>query len=252
MIEMPMSNQNRVRLRREISHSLCDSRHVRSNARAERNTQKINTRKVGIDQQSAPVELELVTICTQGTSRALRSVALRQRPLQSDQYKNAAPRLRLARRIQRKEEARLSILGADSTEAFYRGQLQVCLTNSALLPSMIEMSVEYTDAPTVRSEPSTGDKMACPYCGHLLPKDATKCDRCDWTRGAMKRRKAKRVTPSPLSLVSSPAWDIFIRATSLRAFSGCLVRSQSGFSCCWRHSLLRAGASACFSSISSR
>jgi hypothetical protein len=118
-------------------------------------------------------------------------VALRQRPLQSDQYKNAAPRLRLARRIQEKEEERLSILGADSTEAFYRGQLQVCLTNSALLPSMIEMSVEYTDAPTVQSEQSTGDTMACPYCGHLLPKDAAKCDRCDWMRGATETAEGK-------------------------------------------------------------
>src|SRR5712691_6146882 len=48
---------------------------------------------------------------------------------------------------------------------------------------MIEMSVEYTDAPTARSEPSAGDKMPCPYCGHLLPKDAESCDRCDWIRG---------------------------------------------------------------------
>ena len=118
-------------------------------------------------------------------------MALRQRPLQSDHYKNAAPRLRLARRVQKKEEERLSILGADSTEAFYRGQLQVCLTNSVLLPSMIEMSVEYTDAPTVRSEQSTGDTMACPYCGHLLPKDATKCDRCDWMRGATETAEGK-------------------------------------------------------------
>ena len=142
MIEMPMSNQNRVRLGREISHSLCNSRHVRLNARAECNTQKINTRKVGIDQQSMPVELKLVTICTKLYVTRIRSVALRQCPLQSGQYKNAAPRLRLARRIQRKEEERFSILRADSTEAFYRGQLQVCLTNSALLPSIIEMSVE--------------------------------------------------------------------------------------------------------------
>jgi hypothetical protein len=118
-------------------------------------------------------------------------VALRQRPLQSGQYKNAAPRLRLARKIQRKEEERFSILRAESTEAFHRGQLQVCLTNSALLPSIIEMSVEYTDAPTVRSEPSTGDKMPCPYCGHSLPKDATRCDRCDWTRGASETAEGK-------------------------------------------------------------
>jgi ribosomal protein L40E len=46
------------------------------------------------------------------------------------------------------------------------------------------MNVEYTDAPTAHAEPRTDDKMACPYCGHLLPKDAQKCDRCDWTRGA--------------------------------------------------------------------
>ncbi len=36
---------------------------------------------------------------------------------------------------------------------------------------MIEMSVEYTDAPATRPEPSVGDKMPCPYCGHPLPKD---------------------------------------------------------------------------------
>ena len=26
--------------------------------------------------------------------------------------------------------------------------------------------------------------MPCPYCGHLLPKEAENCDRCDWTRSA--------------------------------------------------------------------
>jgi hypothetical protein len=24
--------------------------------------------------------------------------------------------------------------------------------------------------------------MACPLCGHVLPKDAEACDRCDWVR----------------------------------------------------------------------
>jgi hypothetical protein len=24
--------------------------------------------------------------------------------------------------------------------------------------------------------------MACPLCGHILPKDADACDRCDWVR----------------------------------------------------------------------
>jgi TM2 domain-containing membrane protein YozV len=51
-------------------------------------------------------------------------------------------------------------------------------------PSTIEMSVEYTDAPVTRAEASAGDKIPCPYCGHLLPKDAERCDRCDWTRAA--------------------------------------------------------------------
>src|SRR5437667_9567094 len=46
------------------------------------------------------------------------------------------------------------------------------------------MSVEYTDAPATRPESTEGDKMPCPYCGHLLPRDATSCDRCDWTRSA--------------------------------------------------------------------
>ena len=44
------------------------------------------------------------------------------------------------------------------------------------------MKVEYTDAPPSRPEPTAGDKMPCPYCGHPLPKDAESCDRCDWTR----------------------------------------------------------------------
>ncbi|HEX4707075.1 MAG TPA: hypothetical protein VH229_05030 [Candidatus Udaeobacter sp.] len=44
------------------------------------------------------------------------------------------------------------------------------------------MNVEYTDAPAAHPEPRTDDKMACPHCGHLLPKDAQHCDQCDWTR----------------------------------------------------------------------
>jgi hypothetical protein len=58
-------------------------------------------------------------------------------------------------------------------------------------PSLIEMSVEYTDAPAARPEPGVGDKMPCPYCGHLLPKDAESCDRCDWTLGATETAEGK-------------------------------------------------------------
>jgi TM2 domain-containing membrane protein YozV len=53
------------------------------------------------------------------------------------------------------------------------------------------MNVEYTDAPTTRPESSTADKMPCPYCGHLLPKDAERCDRCDWTRDATQTAEGK-------------------------------------------------------------
>jgi hypothetical protein len=56
---------------------------------------------------------------------------------------------------------------------------------------MTEMSVEYTDAPATHPEPSAGNEMPCPYCGHLLPKDAQRCDRCDWTRGATETAEGK-------------------------------------------------------------
>jgi hypothetical protein len=56
---------------------------------------------------------------------------------------------------------------------------------------MNEVSVEYTDAPATRPEPTAGDQMPCPYCGHVLPRDATKCDRCDWTRGATETAEGK-------------------------------------------------------------
>ena len=41
--------------------------------------------------------------------------------------------------------------------------------------------MEYTDAPTLEP-PVTSDTMECPLCGHVLPKDAEACDRCDWVR----------------------------------------------------------------------
>ena len=41
--------------------------------------------------------------------------------------------------------------------------------------------MEYTDAPTLEP-PVSADTMACPLCGHVLPKDAEACDRCDWVR----------------------------------------------------------------------
>src|SRR2546427_1191586 len=46
------------------------------------------------------------------------------------------------------------------------------------------MSVEYTDAPAIQPASGEAGKMPCPYCGHLLPKDAQSCDQCDWRRAA--------------------------------------------------------------------
>ena len=60
-----MSYQNCVDLGRQMSHSHCNARHVRLKTRTKRDTQKINTRKIGIDQERVPVELKLVTICAE-------------------------------------------------------------------------------------------------------------------------------------------------------------------------------------------
>src|SRR5262249_9103054 len=62
MVEMPMSNQNRVRSGCEMSHSFSNVRHVRSNARTKRNAQKIDARKIGINNEGMALEFELVAI----------------------------------------------------------------------------------------------------------------------------------------------------------------------------------------------
>src|SRR4030095_7265800 len=53
------------------------------------------------------------------------------------------------------------------------------------------MSVEYTDAPAIQPASAEAGKIPCPYCGHLLPKDAESCDRCDWKRGATETAEGK-------------------------------------------------------------
>lgn len=51
--------------------------------------------------------------------------------------------------------------------------------------------MEYTDAPSIQSPVGLPDKMSCPYCGHLLPKNAQKCDQCDWTRAETETAEGK-------------------------------------------------------------
>jgi TM2 domain-containing membrane protein YozV len=53
------------------------------------------------------------------------------------------------------------------------------------------MNVEYTDAPTAHPESAATDKIPCPYCGHLLPKNASSCDQCDWTRRGTETAEGK-------------------------------------------------------------
>ena len=43
--------------------------------------------------------------------------------------------------------------------------------------------MEYTDAPVTEPE-TTSDIMHCPFCGTVLPKGATRCTNCDWSRDA--------------------------------------------------------------------
>jgi hypothetical protein len=63
------------------------------------------------------------------------------------------------------------------------------LTNSGRLVDFT--FVEYTDAPSIESPVGLGESMRCPYCGHTLPKDAQKCDRCDWTRSDTETAEGK-------------------------------------------------------------
>src|SRR3954464_8634787 len=51
--------------------------------------------------------------------------------------------------------------------------------------------MEYTDAPTTETTAIESDKMACPYCGHFLPKDAERCTQCDWTRSPTETAEGK-------------------------------------------------------------
>jgi hypothetical protein len=51
--------------------------------------------------------------------------------------------------------------------------------------------VEYTDAPTTQAPADQANEMPCPYCGHMLPKDAQSCTQCDWTRADTQTAEGK-------------------------------------------------------------
>ena len=65
MIEMAVSNQDRVRFRRQMSHPLSNARVVRLNTRTECDVQKIHPREIRIDQQGVALDFELVAVCAE-------------------------------------------------------------------------------------------------------------------------------------------------------------------------------------------
>jgi hypothetical protein len=65
MIEMSVSDQDRVRLRREMSHFLSNASDIWLNARIQRDAQKIHAREIRINKQCVAPELELVTVCAE-------------------------------------------------------------------------------------------------------------------------------------------------------------------------------------------
>ena len=120
---MPVSNQDRVDLGREISHSPCDTRHVRLKTRTKCNTEKIRARKVGIDQQSVSVEVKLVTVCSE--VRHTHSVPRHWTRVFCNQVSiKIQPRTQSLRaKSEEKKKRAFQSFAIESTEALYRGQL---------------------------------------------------------------------------------------------------------------------------------
>ena len=134
MIEMPVRNQNRVCLRREMTHSISNSRNVRLNARASRNAQEIHPREVRIDKQRVAPEFELVTVCAEvGHAHSVaRRICRRITHYQVGVGAESCAK-GLGGEAEEKKESAVQALTAQSIKRARCGQLQVCLTNSAPL-----------------------------------------------------------------------------------------------------------------------
>ena len=83
--------------------------------------------------------------------------------------------------------------------------------------------------------------MPCPYRGHLLPKDAERCDRCDWVRGATRTAEGKASDAVAVMFSIVPGLGHIYKGHIFAGFSGCLARSGRYFCfpCCVR--LCRVG-----------
>jgi ribosomal protein L40E len=51
--------------------------------------------------------------------------------------------------------------------------------------------MEYTDAPPAETQSESSDTMPCPHCGAMVPKNAERCTKCDWTREARETAEPK-------------------------------------------------------------
>ena len=106
---------------------------------------------------------------------------------QSLPFWKALPRVICVIDIQHKTSIR-QILAGNNSRAAGRSKASLCLTDAVPLGTITkarsreaEITLEYTDAP-ITEPPVSADTMACPLCGHVLPKDAEACDQCDWVR----------------------------------------------------------------------
>src|SRR6266705_6323281 len=114
------------------------------------------------------------------------------------------------------------------------------------------MNVEYTDAPTAALEATTGDNMPCPYCGHLLPKEAERCDRCDWARGATQTAEAKASDAVAVMFSIVPGLGHIYKGHILAGLLWMIGAIPVGILFALLRSPLPGGDSAFFSSISPR
>src|SRR6266478_7181747 len=65
MIKMTVSHQDRVDLRREMTHPISNARNVRLNERTNRNAHKVHAREIRIDKQGVTFEFKLITVCAE-------------------------------------------------------------------------------------------------------------------------------------------------------------------------------------------
>jgi len=130
---MAVSNQDRVRFRRQMSHPFSNARVVRLNTRTECDAQKIHPREIRIDKQGVVLDFELVAVCAE-VSHAHSVARRRARVVNSQVSIGIQPRAKSLRgESEEKKKRAFQSFTIDSIELLHCGQLQVCLTNSARL-----------------------------------------------------------------------------------------------------------------------